>query len=163
MATVEGVDVSWDRVRELFPLDPAVAYLNHGGFGVVPVPVRRAQQRLRDEMDANPMAFFNRGIIDRLPHTRRHLAGFLGADPDGTALVPNATAATQLVLNAVAPGRDEEIIMCDHGYGATALAVAAVCARHCRSPEPCTSRSAPVMTRSSRPSSRLSGRVGPDC
>ena len=33
------------------------------------------------------MAFFTRGLIDRLAHTRRHLAAFLGADPEGTALV----------------------------------------------------------------------------
>jgi isopenicillin-N epimerase len=124
-ATVEGVEVTWERVADLFPLDPAITYLNHGGFGVVPIPVRRAQQRLRDEMDANPTAFFSRGVVDRIAHTRRHLATFLGADPDCTALVPNATAATQLVLNAVAPGPEDEVLLTDHGYGSTALAVAA--------------------------------------
>jgi isopenicillin-N epimerase len=128
-AFVEGVEVSWDRTRELFPLDPSVSYLNHGGYGVVPLPVRRAQQRLRDEMDRNPMAFFTRGLHERIAHTRRHLAGFVGADPDGIALVPNATAATQLVLNAVAPGPDDEIVLTDHGYGATSIAVEAVCTR----------------------------------
>jgi isopenicillin-N epimerase len=121
--TVQGVEVSWDRVRDLFPLDPAITYLNHGGFGVVPIPVQRAQQRLRDEMDANPMAFFSRGVVDRIAHTRRHVAAFLGASGDGVALVPNASAATQLVLNAVDPGPGDEIVVTDHTYGATALAV----------------------------------------
>src|SRR5215813_5754082 len=88
-ATVQGIEVSWDRIRELFPLDPAITYLNHGGFGVVPIPVQRAQQRLRDEMDANPMAFFSRGVVERIAHTRRHLAAFLGADPDGVARPPS--------------------------------------------------------------------------
>jgi isopenicillin-N epimerase len=125
-ATVQGIEVSWDRVRDLFPLDPSITYLNHGGFGVVPIPVQRAQQRLRDEMDANPMAFFSRGVVDRVAHTRRHLAAFLGADPDGVALIPNATAATQLVLNTVAPSPDDEILVTDHGYGATTLAIDAV-------------------------------------
>ena len=100
-ATIQGMEVSWDRVAELFPLDPDIAYLNHGAFGVCPQPVRRAQQRLRDEMEANPMAFFTRGLYDRLAHTRRHVATFLGADPDGSALIPNASAATQIVFNTL--------------------------------------------------------------
>src|SRR4029077_1321428 len=63
--TIQGIEVSWDRVADLFPLDPDIAYLNHGAFGVAPEPVRRAQQRLRDEMEFNPTAFFTRGLYDR--------------------------------------------------------------------------------------------------
>jgi isopenicillin-N epimerase len=80
-------------------------------------------------MDANPMAFFTRGLTDRIAHTRRHLAGFLGADPDGTALVPNATAATQLVLNSLDLRPGDEVLLTDHGYGAVRLAVERLCAR----------------------------------
>jgi isopenicillin-N epimerase len=129
MTTVEGIEVSWDRLQELFPLDPAITYLNHGGYGVVPNPVRKAQLRLRDEMDANPMGFFTRGLVERIIHTRRHLAAFLGADPEGTALVANVSAATELVLDAVEPGAGEEILLTDHGYGTVALAAQALGAR----------------------------------
>jgi isopenicillin-N epimerase len=121
--TVQGIEVSWDRTAELFPLDSSVAYLNHGAFGVAPVPAQRAQQRLRDEVEANPMAFFTRGLADRLAHTRRHLAAFLGADPDGTALVPNATAGTQIVFNTLRLQRGDEILLTTHGYGAVLLSV----------------------------------------
>jgi isopenicillin-N epimerase len=128
-STVEGVPIDWAQRRELFPLDPHVAYLNHGAFGVVPIPVRRAQQRLRDEMDANPMAFFNRGLIDRLSHTRTHLAAFLGADPAGAALTANATAAANAVLRSVPLGAGQEILLTDHGYGAVANAAREVAGR----------------------------------
>jgi isopenicillin-N epimerase len=47
--------------------------------------VQRAQKRLRDE-EANPITFFTRGLMDRFGHFRRHVASFLGAEPDGTAL-----------------------------------------------------------------------------
>jgi isopenicillin-N epimerase len=120
---VHGVEVSWDRRRDLFSLDPAVTHLNHGAFGGVPTPVQRAQQRLRDELETNPMAFFTRGLFDRIDHTRRHLAGFLGADPDGTALVANATSGAQTVLRSFDFGPDDEILLTDHGYGAVRLAV----------------------------------------
>ena len=128
-SAVEGVPIDWEHRRDLFSLDPRVAYLNHGGFGVVPLPVQRAQQRIRDEVEANPMAFYTRGLLDRLAHTRAHLARFLGADPDGVALVPNATAAATAVLRSVSFAAGQEILLTDHGYGAVRLAAQEVAAR----------------------------------
>jgi isopenicillin-N epimerase len=115
--------------RLLFTLDPAVAYLNHGSFGAVPVPVQRAQQRIRDEIEANPHRFFTTGLDERLGHARRHLSTFLGADPAGTVFVPNATAAASLVLRSLDLRDGEEILTTDHGYGAVSIAVRALCAR----------------------------------
>jgi isopenicillin-N epimerase len=110
--------------------------------GVVPIPVLRAQQRLRDEMEANPARFFARGLRDRLAHARAHLAGAMGADPDGTALVTNASTGTGIVLAAVAPGRGDEVVTTDHGHGGVRLAVermaSATGARHVLAPVPLT-------------------------
>ncbi len=121
--------MQWAHRRDLFSLDPRVAHLNHGSFGAVPIPVQRAQQRLRDEMDANPMAFFSRGLLDRLAHSRSHLAAFVGADAHGVALVANATAAVMAVLNSVEIGRGQEILVTDHGYGAVRIAAEQVAGR----------------------------------
>ena len=95
--------------RLLFSLDPAVLHLNHGSFGAVPIGVQRAQQRLRDEMEANPLRFFARGLSDRIAHTRRHLAAFLGADPDGSALVGNTTTGVAIVLQSLRLRPGDEI------------------------------------------------------
>jgi isopenicillin-N epimerase len=115
--------------RLLFSIDPAVSYLNHGSFGAVPIGVQRAQQRLRDEVESNPLKFHAQGLLDRIIHTRRHLATFLGADPDGSALVPNTTAAVSLVLQSVRLGPGDEVLLTDHAYGAVALAVRRQCRR----------------------------------
>ncbi len=111
--------------RLLFSLDPAVAYLNHGTVGVTPIPVQRAQQRLRDEMEANPQRFMTRGLRDRVTHARRYLAGFIGADPDGTALVANATTGINVVLGSLELSAGDEVLTTDHGYGAVDIALAA--------------------------------------
>jgi isopenicillin-N epimerase len=115
--------------RLLFSLDPAVSYLNHGSFGAVPISVQRTQQRLRDETEANPLKFFVQGLQDRVVHTRRHLASFLGADPEGSALVPNTTAGVSLVLQSVRLGPGDEVLLTDHAYGAVALAARRQCRR----------------------------------
>ncbi|MEU7927810.1 aminotransferase class V-fold PLP-dependent enzyme [Micromonospora sp. NPDC049107] len=115
--------------RLLFSLDPAVSHLNHGSFGAVPIGVQRAQQRLRDEMEANPLRFFTQGLVDRLAHTRRHLAGFLGADPQGSALIGNTTTGVAVVLQSMGLRPGDEIVSTDHGYGAVSLAIARECRR----------------------------------
>lgn len=106
-----------------------MAHLNHGSFGAVPILVQRTQQRLRDEVEANPIAFYTRGLIDRITHTRSHLAAFLSAEPAGTALVSNATAAVAVVLASVGLRARDEILLTDHGYGTVALAVERECRR----------------------------------
>ena len=115
--------------RLLFSLDPGVSYLNHGSFGTVPVGVQRTQQRLRDEIEANPQKFHTQGMIDRVVHTRRHVATFLGADPDGSALVPNTTAAVSLVLQSVRLQPADEVLLTDHAYGTVTLAARRQCRR----------------------------------
>ncbi|MFI6780802.1 aminotransferase class V-fold PLP-dependent enzyme [Micromonospora sp. NPDC050276] len=115
--------------RLLFSLDPAVSHLNHGSFGAVPIGVQRAQQRLRDEMEANPLRFFTQGLVDRIAHTRRHLAGFLGADPDGSALVGNTTTGVAVVLQSVGLRAGDEVLSTDHGYGAVSLTIQRECRR----------------------------------
>ncbi len=115
--------------RLLFSNDAAVAQLNHGAFGMVPVPVQRAQQRLRDEMEANPPRFFGVGLEERVAHVRRHLAAFVGADPECTALVDNATTGTATVLAGLDLDAGDEVVTTDHGYGAVDLAVDELCRR----------------------------------
>ncbi|MFC0508527.1 aminotransferase class V-fold PLP-dependent enzyme [Micromonospora costi] len=115
--------------RLLFSLDPAVSHLNHGSFGAVPIGVQRAQQRLRDEMESNPLRFFTQGLVDRIAHTRRHLATFLGADPEGTALVGNTTTGVAVVLQSLGLRPGDEILSTDHEYGAVTLSIQRECRR----------------------------------
>lgn len=128
MTVIEGVAVGWDRIRECFSLDPSIAYLNHGGRGAVPVSAQRALQRLRDEAESNPILFF-RDLPQRIAHTRRHLATFLGADPDGSALVGNTTMGTAVVLQSLGLRAGDEVLLTDHRYGAVAFTVERECRR----------------------------------
>ena len=115
--------------RLLFSLDPGYAHLNHGSFGAAPIPAQRAAARLREEQELDPIRFLKPpGIVERLRHTRRHLARFVGADPDGTALVPNVTAASAIVVGSVPLRPRDEILVTDHAYGAVIIEAERRCA-----------------------------------
>ncbi len=109
--------------RELFVLDPEVAHLNHGSFGSVPTVVREVRQRLLDEYDANPMRMVTGDLRERTSAARDQLAAFLGADPALCGFVNNATYGAALALNSLDLSAGNEIVITDHSYNATTLAV----------------------------------------
>ncbi|WP_197085200.1 aminotransferase class V-fold PLP-dependent enzyme [Saccharothrix sp. ST-888] len=108
-------------VKDLFSLDPAVAHLNHGSYGAVPLPVQRAQARLRVEQEQDPDGFFG-GLPDRIGGARARIATALGAHPDRLALLTNVTEGIAVVLDSVPLAEGDEILVTDHGYGAVVRA-----------------------------------------
>lgn len=99
-------------------LDRRTVYLNHGAFGACPRPVLRAQQRLRDELERDPLRFMRDTLEPRLDAARAALARFVGADPAGLAFVTNATAGVNTVLRSLRFAADDEILVTNHGYAA---------------------------------------------
>jgi isopenicillin-N epimerase len=99
-------------------LDPAITFLNHGSFGACPRAVLEAQQRLRDELEAEPVRFLARELEGRLDAARAALASFLGADPDDLAFVSNATSGVNTVLRSLHFSRGDELLTTDHAYEA---------------------------------------------
>ncbi|MCA9612237.1 MAG: hypothetical protein KC586_05715, partial [Myxococcales bacterium] len=51
-----------DACRALWPLEPGLAFLNHGSFGACPFEVLEAQTRLRLQMEREPVRFFVREL-----------------------------------------------------------------------------------------------------
>jgi isopenicillin-N epimerase len=113
-------------------IDPAVAYLNHGGFGALPRPVADAADALRREIEANPTDLFMRrwqGLVDEV---RGRVAAFLHGDPAGCVFVANATAGTATVFASLGLGDGDEIVTTDHRYPAVAAQAGALAARGVR-------------------------------
>ncbi len=99
-------------------IDPGIAYLNHGGFGALPVPVAQAADQLRREVETNPTDVFMRQWQGRVDAVRSRVAPLLRARPEDLVFVPNATTGTATVLSCLPLRAGDEIIVTDHRYPA---------------------------------------------
>ncbi|RVT49694.1 aminotransferase class V-fold PLP-dependent enzyme [Rubrivivax albus] len=105
-------------MRELFPLDPRVVFLNHGSFGACPHEVVAAQRRWQDELERNPVEFLGRRSASLLRQARDALGGFVGARADDLVFVPNATTAVDSVVRSLPLEPGDEVLATDLEYGA---------------------------------------------
>ncbi|MFD8785068.1 aminotransferase class V-fold PLP-dependent enzyme [Kitasatospora sp. NPDC059599] len=106
----------------LFSVSADAAHLNHGSYGAVPVPVQRAQERLRTEHELDPDGFFA-DLPARIAAARTRIAAGLGTDPERLALVANVTEAVAIALDSLPLATGDRILVTDHGYGAVTRAV----------------------------------------
>lgn len=112
----------------LWPLDPAVTYLNHGTVGVTPLSVLAEQRRIRDDLERRPSQFLLRELSEirfgtgdgGKPLLRRAadaVAAYLGADGDDFVFVDNVTAGANAALDSLPLAPGDEIVALELGYG----------------------------------------------
>ncbi|MBW4426036.1 MAG: aminotransferase class V-fold PLP-dependent enzyme [Nostoc desertorum CM1-VF14] len=105
-------------VRDLWSLDSTVTFLNHGSFGACPKQVLEFQQRLRLQLEHEPLRFFGREWEPLLDDARSKLAAFVGADAQDLVFVPNATTGVNSVLRSLTFSPEDEILTTNHEYNA---------------------------------------------
>jgi isopenicillin-N epimerase len=113
------VPVDSAPVKEHWTLDPRVTFLNHGAFGATPRAVLEKQSELRAQIEREPVRFFVRELEPLLDEARRALAEFIGADPNGLAFVPNATAGVNAVLRSLDLDKHDELLVTAQEYNAS--------------------------------------------
>lgn len=99
-------------------LRPGVTYLNHGSFGPPARPVQAERRQWQQQLDSQPMDFFDRQFEPALQAARQRLAEFVGADPQDLVFVENATAAMNVVANSLRLEHNDQVLLTDHEYGA---------------------------------------------
>lgn len=110
--------------RELFPLDPAVTYFNHGGYGVTPRQVLAAYNAARAQVESNPNRFFaNKSeYMDKWRENADRVARRFCAKPGSVALLANVTEGIDAVLRSVPLRAGDEIMLLNRGYPAVLAA-----------------------------------------
>ncbi|MBD2508061.1 aminotransferase class V-fold PLP-dependent enzyme [Nostoc muscorum FACHB-395] len=105
-------------IRDLWSLDSTVTFLNHGSFGACPKQVLEFQQRLRSQLEHEPLRFFGREWEPLLDDARSKLAAFVDADVQDLVFVPNATTGVNSVLRSLTFSPEDEILTTNHEYNA---------------------------------------------
>jgi len=116
-------------LRQLFLLDPAVIYLNHGSFGACPKPVFQAYQEWQFQLERHPMDFLDRRAPGLMAEARAALAEYVGCEADDLVYFPNPTTAINMVARSLKLGTGDEILTTDHEYGAVDRAWRFICNR----------------------------------
>lgn len=99
-------------------LEPETTFLNHGSYGACPLPVLAVQQELRQQLERQPLRFFNHEWEPLIDAARAQLAEFVGADPADLVFVPNATTGVNAVLRSLQFQPGDELLTTDHAYNA---------------------------------------------
>ncbi|MBD2358825.1 aminotransferase class V-fold PLP-dependent enzyme [Tolypothrix sp. FACHB-123] len=104
--------------QELWTLDPGITFLNHGSFGACPKAVLAVQQKLRSQLEQEPLRFFGREWEPLIDNARNQLAEFVGADSQDLVFVNNATTGVNSVLRSLTFSSEDEILTTNHEYNA---------------------------------------------
>ncbi len=102
----------------LWSLDPTITFLNHGSYGACPVPILEKQQRLREQLERQPLRFFMREFEPLLDAARNQLADFVGTDADELVFVPNATTGVNTILRSLPFNPGDELLTTNLEYNA---------------------------------------------
>src|SRR5579884_486078 len=123
----EAAEARHRALREQFLLRPGITFLNHGSYGACPRPVFERYQAWQRELEEQPVEFMGRRRAGLLAEARAALAGYLGADADEVVYFPNVTHALNVVARSLPLREDDEILSCDHEYGALERTWSFVC------------------------------------
>lgn len=114
-------------IRDNWPLDPAVAYLNHGTVGVTPTSVLEAQAEIRARIERQPAKFMLRELKPALREAADAVAAFLGGAAEDWVFVDNATTGVNAVLRSLPLTPDDAVLINNQTYGGVKNAARFAC------------------------------------
>ncbi|MFZ4634758.1 MAG: aminotransferase class V-fold PLP-dependent enzyme [Saprospiraceae bacterium] len=106
------------HLKDLFLLDPAVVYLNHGSFGACPKPIFESFQAWQEELEWEPVQFITKKAVTALLEAKQALAPFIGCAAEDFVFVQNPTAAVNQIVKSLDLKPGDEVLTTNHEYGA---------------------------------------------
>lgn len=112
-----------DAWRAHYSLDPDIAFLNHGSFGAVPIPVQEDFREWHRQIETNPVDFMVSVVPEGTDRARAALAEFVGVPAKQLAFVTNATMGINIFARALQLSAGDEVLATSQEYGATQKAM----------------------------------------
>lgn len=107
------------ELKELWPLEPDMIFLNHGSYGAAPKQVLAEQADWQRQLESQPCQFINVVAPRAIRDAAAVLANFIGTHGEDTVFVENTTSGLNAVLQSIPFGSGDEIVISDHIYNAT--------------------------------------------
>jgi isopenicillin-N epimerase len=107
-----------NSIKQLFQIDPAITFLNHGSFGATPKSVFEIYQNWQRRLEQQPVLFLGRSYHELIHAARKELAIFLGTGNNNLVFVPNATYAVNQIARSLQLQPGDEVLTGNHEYGA---------------------------------------------
>jgi len=118
-----------EMLKELFLLDPEVAFLNHGSYGACPRPVFEVYQAWQRKLELQPVQFLGVDLDNYLYQARLELGGYINCQAKDIVYIPNATHGVNIVARSIQLNPGDEILTTNQEYGACNFAWESVCSR----------------------------------
>jgi len=118
MAAAQSSYVYGQSLRVKWCLEDGATFLNHGAFGATPSEILAVQQEWRACMEKHPTQFFMEDLQPQILDATKALAKFVGAPPEQTVLVENATTGICTVLQSLQLPPKAKIVTTSHVYNA---------------------------------------------
>jgi selenocysteine lyase/cysteine desulfurase len=109
----------WRSVRAQFRLQPGLAHMTGFLLAAHPAPVRRAIERHRRGLDANPAEYLHRNQARLEERVRAQAAAYLGARPGEIALTDSTTMGLGLLYGGFPLRAGDEVLTTEHDFFAT--------------------------------------------
>ena len=82
-------------------LQESTIFLNHGSFGACPHEILEHQNKLREDLESDPVNFFDVKAKKLWAEAIEIFSDFINADKGGLVFVPNATSGVNTVLRSL--------------------------------------------------------------
>jgi selenocysteine lyase/cysteine desulfurase len=125
LATAEQVEaeplgpLSWPSVRSQFRLRRDRVHLGAFLLASHPAPVRRAIERYRRALDADPVGYLHGSSVAREAAVLRAAAGYTGARAADIALTDSTTMGLALLYNGIHVREGQELLTSTHDFFVT--------------------------------------------
>jgi selenocysteine lyase/cysteine desulfurase len=111
--------LTWQQIRDLFPLDPNIIQMSGFFIASHPKPVTDEIEKHRRGLDANPFMYIeeNVGTLERA--TRQAVVDYFGGNIDSYAMTDSTTMGLGTVYNGLRLKPGQEILTTEHDHWST--------------------------------------------
>jgi len=107
-----------EHIKELFNLNTAITFLNHGSFGACPKAVFLDYQNWQRELEAEPIQFITKTGVAAYRKSKEVFAETFNCAVDDFFFTPNPSTAFNTVIKSLQLEAGDEILSTDLEYGA---------------------------------------------